>query len=118
MSILLESLRLHLPLPADFRWQQVKPMSASRSGAPRLSWPAGLPGVGDESTWPAYTGHPNDPRAPDGPEHAATLDAMSDAIGLLEQARAEVKRTDDWTDAAARLVREAIETLQALECEP
>jgi hypothetical protein len=26
---------------------------------------ATLPGPGDEATWPAYTGHPNDPRAPD-----------------------------------------------------
>lgn len=23
-----------------------------------------LPGPGDEVTWPAYAGHPNDPRAP------------------------------------------------------
>lgn len=25
---------------------------------------ATLPGPGDEITWPSYTGHPNDPRAP------------------------------------------------------
>jgi hypothetical protein len=23
-----------------------------------------LPGPGDEATWPAYSGHPNDPRGP------------------------------------------------------
>lgn len=27
-----------------------------------------LPGYGDPATWPACTGHPNDPRTPEGPE--------------------------------------------------
>ena len=27
--------------------------------------PTNCPGPGDEATWPAYAGHPNDPRAPD-----------------------------------------------------
>lgn len=26
---------------------------------------SGLPGPGDPATWPAPTGHPNDPRTPD-----------------------------------------------------
>ena len=91
------------------------PMSASAS---RPRWPAGVPGMGDEATWPEYAGHPNDPRGADGPEHAATLDALSDAIGLIEEARAEVALRDDWTDAAATLVRDAIALLQSLECEP
>ena len=26
---------------------------------------ANMPGPGDEATWPPYSGHPNDPRAPD-----------------------------------------------------
>lgn len=118
MSILLESLRLHQPLPADFRWPQVRPMQASRHGTPRPRWPAGVPGMGDEATWPAYAGHQNDPRAPDSPEHAGTAAALDDVIDALTAARNEVERTDDWTADAARLVRDAIEALQALEVEP
>lgn len=136
MSILLSALRLHQPLPhwveatispstsaglrlpCDHRWPQVKPMAASRGGTPRLSYPAGLPGVGDEATWPAYEGHPNDPRAPDDPEHVGTAAALDDVIDALTAARNEVEREDDWTPRVAELVREAIESLQALEVEP
>lgn len=117
MGALLHALHAHLPLPADFRWPQVRPQSASRRGEPRLSWPAGLPGAGDEATWPAYSGHPNDPRAPEPAEHAGTLDALSDVVSLVEEARTEVALRDDWTETAARLVREAIEALQAMEVE-
>ena len=35
---------------------------------------ATLPGPGDEATWPAYTGHPNDPRAPDDEGRDAAID--------------------------------------------
>lgn len=118
MGVLLHALHAHLPLPADFRWPQVRPMSASHRGTPRPVYPAGLPGLGDESTWPAYSGHPNDPRAPDSPEHAGTAAALDDVIDALTAARNEVERDDEWTPRVAELVREAIETLQAMEVEP
>lgn len=118
MSILLEALRLHQPLPDDFRWPQVRPMEASRRGVPRLSWPAGVPGMGDEATWGPCEGHPNDPRTPDGPEHAGTAAALDDVIDALTAARNEVEREDEWTPRVAELVREAIENLQAMEVEP
>lgn len=30
-----------------------------------------LPGYGDPATWPRCTGHPNDPRSPEGPDRYA-----------------------------------------------
>ena len=114
MSILMECLRLHQPLPT---WPQVPMRSESRRGVARPRWPAGLPGFGDGATWPPCEQHANDPRSGDDPEHAATLDALSDAVSLLEQARVEVSLKDDWTPEAARLVREAIEALTELEVE-
>jgi transposase len=52
---------------------------------------ARIPGPGDEVTWPAYAGHPNDPRAPDEPEwgqmtraeKAADLDANFSKAELI-----------------------------------
>lgn len=39
-------------------------------------------GPGDDCTWPAYTGHPNDPRAPEPTaweyEEQERIDAMTD----------------------------------------
>ena len=35
----------------------------------QMSMNARLPGPGDESTWPACTGHPNDPRTPEAPDY-------------------------------------------------
>jgi hypothetical protein len=114
MSLMLEALRMRQPLPT---WPQVKPQAGSRRGTQRLQWPAGLPGYGDGATWPPCEQHPHDPRSDEAPEHAATLDALSDVVSLLEQARVEVALKDDWTAAAAALVREAIEALLALEVE-
>lgn len=114
MSLMLEALRMRQPLPT---WPQVPLRTGSRRGTERPRWPAGLPGFGDGATWPPADGHPHDPRADEAPEHAATLDALSDVVSLLEQARVEVALKDDWTAAAAALVREAIEALLALEVE-
>jgi len=115
MSILMEALRLHKPLPAT--WPQVPLRTGSRRGTERPRWPAGLPGYGDEATWPPCEQHPHDPRSGE-LEHAATLDALSDVVSLIEQARVEVSLKDDWTPEAARLVRQAIEALEAMEVEP
>jgi len=114
MSVMLEALRLRQPLPT---WPQVPLQSGSRRGTPRLQWPAGLHGVGDEATWPAYEGHPNDPRGGDDPVHAGTIAALEDVISTLSRARDDVRRADDWTETAAALVRDAIEGLLALEVE-
>jgi len=114
MSVMLEALRLRQPLPT---WPQVKPLAGSRRGAPRLQWPAGLPGYGDEATWPPCEGHPNDPRGGDDPVHALTIEALEDVISTLSRARDDVRRADHWTETAAALVRDAIEGLLALEVE-
>ncbi len=115
MSILMEALRLHKPLPAT--WPQVPLRSESQRGTKRLQWPAGLPGYGDAATWPPFDGHPNDPRGGDDPVHALTIEALEDVISALRRARDDVRRADDWTETAAALVRDAIEALTALEVE-
>lgn len=52
------------------------------------------PGYGDEATWGPYTGHPNDPRAPDdldiedfGPEEgeAAVVKSFADSLAGCTQ---------------------------------
>jgi len=43
-----------------------------------------LPGFGDEATWPAYDGHPNDPRRVDDYEEYDGM-TIADVIDYLKQ---------------------------------
>ena len=50
-------------------------------------------GMGDSATWPAYAGHPLDPRAPLDDEDP-TLDVISDVRGFLAIAEVAAKKGD------------------------
>ena len=45
-----------------------------------------LPGYGDEATWGPYTGHPNDPRAPDLDTEDFDIDEVEEDIRILGMA--------------------------------
>ncbi len=45
-----------------------------------------LPGPGDAATWPAYSGHPGDPRAPEGPREATAEEVRQAASDLIDRA--------------------------------
>ena len=50
-------------------------------------------GVGDAPTWPAYAGHPQDPRAPL-PDEDPTMDAINYVRGFLTIAEVAAKKGD------------------------
>ena len=51
-------------------------------------------GVGDAPTWPAYAGHPHDPRALIDDDEDTTLDVISDVRSFLATAEVAAKKGD------------------------
>ena len=50
-------------------------------------------GAGDAPTWPAYAGHPHDPRAPIDDDDP-TLDVINDVRGFLAMAEVAANKGD------------------------
>lgn len=71
----------------------------------------GTPGYGDSATWPAYSGHPNDPRVTEADEERGWIaEQIRIAEGLIGRAERALMAGD--TDAARDLVRSAITELE------
>lgn len=51
-------------------------------------------GVGDAPTWPAYAGHPHDPRALIDDDEDTTLDVISDVRSFLATAEVAASKGD------------------------
>lgn len=60
-----------------------------------------IPGFGDEATWPAYAGHPNDPRDP-GP-------TGYEAMGFEQRLAYAISQVQARTDAGDALVDALVE---------
>lgn len=69
---------------------------------------AGLPGPGDEATWPPYSGHPNDPRAP--------IDDVDE--GAIDERAAELLAAPDFMPFSPSNFCEAILEMGDPQIEP
>ncbi len=69
-------------------------------------------GPGDSATWPAFAGHPNDPRATEAADEDAALETIDYAIEWLQMAK--VATINGSATKAKQLIDDARETLAEL----
>ena len=69
-------------------------------------------GPGDEATWPAFSGHPNDPRAPEDDSDDTTEEAIVDVFEYIADALGAYRKND--RNEYDRVLREAAKAINTM----